>query len=210
MRLLKKLYTLLDYFSQGPFVYVVMGDSSAEGVGASDHGKSFGALIAEEIKKQKKNTIYHNFGKAGVTIQDVVNSQLKKTVKMNPHLVIISVGFNDIKKGRRVSAFKKEFELLLKTLKKTDARIYICGIPDTHLARRIPKVVKPYVAVRTRQFNRVIEQLSKTHGATYIDLYSAIKALRANKDIISSDGLHPSDIGYAAWATEVISHLHLK
>ena len=209
MRFVKKLYTLLNYFAQKPFVYVVMGDSSAEGIGASDHGKSFGALIAEEIKKQKRNTVYRNFGKAGATIHDVINSQLKKTLFINPQLVVISVGFNDIKKGRRMSAFERDFSFLLEKLSHTGARVYVCGIPDTHLARRIPKVIKPYVAVRTRQCNDVIERLSKKHGATYIDLYTVIKALRANKDIISSDGLHPSDVGYAAWATEVISHLEL-
>lgn len=187
-----------------------MGDSSAEGIGASHHGKSFAALIAEEIRKQKMNVVYRNFGKSGATIHDVVTHQLKKAVVMSPQLIIISVGFNDIKKGRRVHVFEEEFELLLKTLSQTGAQIYICGIPDSHLARRIPKVVKPYVSVRTRQFNQIIEKLARKHKAVYIDLYTAIKALRTQTDIISSDGLHPSDVGYAVWATEVISHLQLK
>lgn len=207
MKFFISLKNLLSYFNRKPFHYVVLGDSTAEGIGASSHENAFTARVFNEIKKQRNEAVYYNFGRSGAVIKDVLRLQAKKAVELNPDLIIISVGFNDIKRGRRLLTLEKDFTQLLEILSLSTAKIYVCGIPDVGKARKIPKFLKPYVSYRTEQFNEVIKRLSSTHNATFIDLYKATKNIAVPDDFISSDGLHPSDAGYAFLALEVMSHI---
>lgn len=196
-------------FRPKKFVYVAIGDSTVEGIGASHSSKSFPALVFQKIKKDKKEAVFYNLGKGGAKVRDVVESQLARTIELKPNLITISVGGNDLHRRTKLKHFEKDFLHLIKTLKeKTDAEIIISNIPDVSLLPSLSIFVKYLSKFMTRRLNRVINRYAKQFKCILIDLYDGSKEQsRKYKDLISSDGFHPSDKGYALWANAIIAHL---
>lgn len=191
------------------FVYVAIGDSTVEGIGASHSSKSFPALVFEKIKKDKKEAVFHNLGKGGAKVRDVVELQLARAIELKPNLITISVGGNDLHRRTKLKHFEKDFLHLIKTLKeKTDAEIIISNIPDVSLLPSLSIFVKYLSKFMTGRLNRVINKHAKQFKCILIDLYKGSKEnSKKYRDLISSDGFHPSDRGYSLWANAIIAYL---
>ncbi len=194
---------------QVPFIYVALGDSTVEGVGASRPDRSFAYIISAFLKQSKGNVIFHNLGKSGATISDVITHQLGKAVALNPHLVTISVGANDIRHKTKTNDFINNLNLLLQTLsEKTDAEIVINNIPDLSLAPAVPAYLKHISKLLVKKFNAIIEEEVKKYHVILVDLYFQSKIYtKAYPEAISEDKFHPSDFGYALWANTIIAHM---
>ena len=193
----------------GKFVYVAIGDSTVEGVGASDPSRSCPALVFEKIKNEKKRAYFYNLGKSGARIKDVVELQLAKAVELKPDLITISVGANDLRHRTKLRHFEKDFLELIKTLsEKTKAKIIISNIPDLSVVPSIPILVKHLLRFATGRFNRIIKEHAEQFRCILLDLYTGSKIYgRKSTGLISEDGLHPSDLGYALWANAIIDRL---
>ena len=193
----------------GKFVYVAIGDSTVEGVGASDPSRSCPALVFEKIKNERKRAYFYNLGKSGARIKDVVELQLAKAVELKPDLITISVGANDLRHRTKLRHFEKDFLELIKTLsEKTKAKIIISNIPDLSVVPSIPILVKHLLRFATGRFNRIIKEYAEQFRCILVDLYTGSKIhSRKSTGLISEDGLHPSDSGYAIWANAIIGHL---
>lgn len=196
-------------FRPKKFVYVAIGDSTVEGIGASHSSKSCPSLVFQKIKKDKKEAVFYNLGKGGAKVRDVVESQLARTIELKPNLITISVGGNDLHRRTRLKYFEKDFLHLIKTLKeKTDAEIIISNIPDVSLLPTLSIFVKYLSKFMTGRLNRVINKHARQFKCILIDLYDGSR-IHSKKyaDLISSDGFHPSDKGYALWANAIIAYL---
>ncbi len=196
-------------FRPKKFVYVAIGDSTVEGIGASHSSKSFPSLVFKKIKQDKKEAVFYNLGKGGAKVRDVVESQLAKTVELNPDLVTISVGGNDLHRRTKLKHFEKDFLHLIKTLKeKTDAEIIVSNIPDVSLLPSLSIFVRYLSKFMTKRLNRAINKHANQFKCILIDLYEGSKAnSKKYTDLISGDGFHPSDRGYSLWANAIIAHL---
>ncbi len=194
------------YFFNGSFSYVAIGDSTVEGVGASHISKTYTAVISSALKKSYRHVEYYNLGKRGAQVNDVIHTQLEKTIEVNPNLITISIGANDIFKRKSVKQFAGELDALLKTLvDTTNATIVINTIPDFSHVPSIPPVLRTYCKVQGKRFNTVIQQTAKKHSIVVADLYTHTKILGKNyPEIFANDGLHPSDLGYAIWAQSIL------
>lgn len=190
-------------------MYVAIGDSTVEGIGASHSSKSVPALVFEKIKEDKKEAVFYNLGKGGAKVRDVINSQLARTIELKPNLITISVGGNDLHRRTKLKHFEKDFLHLIKTLKeKTDARIIISNIPDVSLLPSLSIFVKYLAKFMSRRLNRVINKYAKEFRCILIDLHEGSRShSRKYKDLISPDGFHPSDRGYSFWANAIIAYL---
>jgi len=193
------------------FVYVALGDSTTEGIGASIPEKSFAQIIFLSIKEHRKYAEFHNLGKQESRISEVLNYQLNKAIALKPHLVTLSIGANDLKYNTRLKSFEKDLHTVLFRLKhETYATVVINTIPDVSSAPRIPNKLKKVTNILVRRFNRIITEKALEIGVDLVDFYtqSRIFAKVYPVTLFSTDGYHPSDIGYALWANTIITHLH--
>ncbi len=214
-RIFSGFYKILSLFSRFPkknkerFVYVAIGDSSVEGVGASHHTKSYPSLIFEKIKLTYPKGEYHNLGKSGDRIEHVVKKQLPQVLELKPNLVTVSIGVNDIRGRVKLSDFEKDLMYLVSTLQnKTDAKIIINNIPDFSALPTLPIYIRIASKILIHRFNRSIEKISDNLNITLVDIFKVSRYFcKQWKKFISNDGLHPSDAGYALWAETIIANL---
>lgn len=192
-----------------PFVYVALGDSTTEGVGASSPEKSFPALVHAAICQEFKKAKYYNLGKRGARVGDVLCDQTEEAINLRPNLITISVGANDIRGRVRLKKFRDDLANLIAKLKtETNAEIVVNNIPDFTSLPSVHLVIRLWAKIALSRFNSIICEQAKKYRVTFVDLYSQSKLFSKNyPELVSADGFHPSDSGYALWANSLISNI---
>ena len=195
--------TIAKPMTTGPIAYVALGDSTGAGVGARDGG--YVARLFKRIEERRPGSPLKNLCVSGATTADLVRDQLQRGVSMNPDLVTVGIGINDIGHGLTLDEFSKNYEEILSTLKeKTTAKIIVTNIPDISSAPRIPGVMRSEYQRQITQFCKRLEEIANRHGVTVFDIYTITKdELPSHPEYFSGDGFHPSDEGYEMWATKM-------
>lgn len=187
----------------GPIVYIALGDSTGAGVGAREGG--YVLRLFNRLIERRPGSKLTNLCVSGATSQDLVRGQLERGVDMNPDLVTVGIGINDIGHGLTVDQFGTNYEKILSTLReKTHARIVVTNIPDISSGPRIPGSMRSQYQQQIMKFNERLEEIAKRHDVTVFDMYTISKdELPLHPEYFSSDGFHPSDEGYEMWANQM-------
>ena len=187
----------------GPIVYVALGDSTGSGVGAREGG--YVARLFKRLEERRPESKLTNLCVSGATTEDVLRDQLDRGIAMNPDLVTLGIGINDIGHGFTLEQFAKNYEQIITTLKeKTRARIVVTNIPDISSAPRIPGPMRNGYQQELVQFSRRLEEIAARYGVTVFDVHTVTaRELPSHPEYFSSDGFHPSDAGYELWAQEM-------
>jgi lysophospholipase L1-like esterase len=187
----------------GPIVYVALGDSTGFGVGAREGG--YVKRLFDRINERRPTSTLLNLCVSGATTDDLVRGQLDRAVELNPDLVTVGIGINDIGHGLTLEQFSKNYETILSTLKeKTHAQIVVTNLPDVSSAPRIPDSMRSTYQRQIDQFCKRLVEIAERHGVTIFDIYTITKdELPSHPEYFSNDGFHPSDEGYELWATQM-------
>lgn len=186
-----------------PLVYVAIGDSTGIGLGARDGGGYVAQLFAR-IKQQRPGSTLINLSAAGATTADVVDKQITQLDATQATLITICVGVNDLLRGHEAKQFAENYETLVAKLRQPGRLIVVATIPDVTSAPAMKEVADESLRTRLEQFNKAIEGVAGRYAVPLVDLYKLSGAASGSRaEFFSSDGLHPSDLGYAHW-TEAI------
>ena len=184
-------------------LYVALGDSTVEGVGATSPGRNFVSRLHERLRARYPNARVVNLGAGGATSADVLLRQLDRAIGLRPHLVTLSIGPNDITTRVPVATYEKNLETILGRLRyETTAVAVVNLIPDLAVTPRFSRSrLREAVGRQTIVFNEALERKGRAHGAELVNLYAASqREVPLQPELISADGYHPSDAGYARWA----------
>ncbi len=183
-------------------VYIALGDSLTAGSGADLYEETYPYLVAKQLSNHNQEVILRNFSVPGFKSQDLIDVFLENTVKMQPDIVTILIGVNDIHNYVGEERFAKNYRTILEVLTQhTKAKIYLISIPYIGADTTIFPPLNLYFLNQTTEYNKVIKELSQEYHATYIDLDTPTRALfRKDGAHYSVDGFHPSAAGYKIWA----------
>lgn len=103
--------------------------------------------------------------------------------------------------GRETEQFAENYEALVAKLRQSVRLIIIANLPDIAATPAMRGMADQSLRLGLAQFNKVIEEIAKRYNVPLVDLYKLSgETMRAHPEVFSSDGLHPSDLGYAHWA----------
>jgi lysophospholipase L1-like esterase len=184
-------------------LYVALGDSTVEGVGATSPDRNYVSRLHERLRGVYPSARVVNLGAGGATSADVLLRQLDRAIGLRPHLVTLSIGPNDITTRVPVATYEKNLETILGRLRyETTAVAVVNLIPDLAVTPRFSRSrLREAVGRQTIVFNEALERTGWAHGAELVNLYAASqREVPLQPALISADGYHPSDTGYARWA----------
>lgn len=184
-------------------MYVALGDSTVEGVGATSSDRHYVGQLHERLRSVYPNARIANLGKGGATSADVLRRQLDRAIELRPDLVTLSIGPNDITTRVAVQTYEKNLETILGRLRHETTAVTIVNlIPDLAVTPRFNRSRhREAVGKQTIIFNEALERTGRAHGAEMVNLYVVSqREVPAKPELISTDGYHPSDAGYARWA----------
>ncbi|MEK6283761.1 MAG: SGNH/GDSL hydrolase family protein [Acidobacteriota bacterium] len=184
----------------GPINYLALGDSTGAGVGAREGG--YVARLFRRIAAKRPQSKLTNLCVSGATTADVLRDQLDRGVSVNPNLVTLGIGINDIGHGVSLERFSQNYDEILGTLRsKTTATIIVTNIPEISSAPRIPVGLRSQYQQLIVEYNKKLAEVASRHGVTVFDVYTIThEQLPAHPEYFSADGFHPSDEGYELWA----------
>lgn len=173
----------------GDLRYAALGDSLAQGIGASHPELGYVGLLASRLESATGRRVEsHNLSDTGLMVRDVVWRQIPLLHAMNPppELVTVSVGTNDA--GRLSPAeLRRDFDELCRAL------------PDGALVADLPVFHRGRRARARREASAVLRDVLHDHPRlVHVGLDEA--TLGAGLGFRAADLFHPNDRGHRLYA----------
>ena len=175
---------------KGDLLYAVIGDSAAQGIGASAPHRGYVGILTEHIRLATGRSVrVVNLSVSGATVELAVRDQLPKFVTLTPDIVTVAIGANDIALWD-AAVFEAGIRQVFAAL---PPNALVADLPCFHLPRN-----ERMVAVA----NRIIRQVAAEHRLTVVPLHATTKrlGLRSVATHVAGDLFHPNNRGYRAWA----------
>lgn len=170
------------------FVYVALGDSAAQGLGASAPEKGYVGLLADAIGRQTGRPVHViNLSVSGARLQDLLDNQLPQLAQYQPDLITMEIGANDMG-GYDEATFRAAFESILQRLPAD--RTVVSNMPY------FGGIIRP--GDSPDRASRVIAELTARDGFMMAELYQPLQRAK-NRWIYAADFFHPNDTGYRIW-----------
>lgn len=190
-------YTIVSYKNYwqnaanktGEITYLALGDSAAQGIGATSPMRGYVGVIAKHLQEKTGKTVrIINLSKTGATISDYLTDQAPKVKDIKADYVTIEIGANDIRSFEE-EKFTLQFREVLSSL---PSGTYVSNMPLFNS--------RPGSTSNGQQASDIIEsELANFPNLVFVDLE---KQTSENKSIFgfAPDFFHPNNISYKNWA----------
>ncbi|MHB8599068.1 MAG: SGNH/GDSL hydrolase family protein [Ktedonobacteraceae bacterium] len=178
-------------------LYVAIGASDTFGVGADDpQTQSWPADLATQMGSGVRLI---NLGIPSELLHDALNVEAPVALDSHPNVITVWLAVNDIIDNVPLASYSHDLDTLLTRLQAgaPQAKIAIANVPDLTLLPYFSNADPASLTAKVTAFNAAISTISARHHVILVDLYQHLKELSAHPEYVSSDGLHPSTLGYA-------------
>jgi lysophospholipase L1-like esterase len=175
---------------RGEVLYVALGDSAAQGIGATRPDHSYVGLLARLIRDTTMRSVrVVNLSVSGATTSLAVQDQLPKLAKYRPDVMTVSIGANDIAKWDEAG-----FERNLRTI--------FAAVPPHALVADLPFFYFPHSERRVAVANLILRRVAAERGLEVVRLHreTRVRGFRRIFTHFANDWFHPNDHGYQVWA----------
>lgn len=174
----------------GP-LWVVLGDSAAQGVGAPSYDQGWVGQLRARLPGEWR---VFNWSRSGARVQDVLDDQLPRLASLDaqPELITVAIGANDV--------YKTPLDQLISRLRRLMAEL-----PPGAIIATIPQGLRPKKAMAA---NAVIRAEAPVRGLRVADVWARTGPPWRGK--FADDNFHPASLGYADWAAAFVETLGLE
>ena len=186
--------------SAQPLHYLVLGDSTAAGVGGR-YEEGIAVLTAARLG-ERREVAMTNLAVSGARVRDVLREQLPRLDGARPELVLLSVGANDVTHLTPVRSMQRDLREVVRELRAVnpEVAIVITGSPDMGSPPRIPRLLRGIASWRTKQVNRMFRAEGEALGLTFAPIAEKTGPLfRRDRSLFAADRFHPNERGYGTW-----------
>ena len=196
---------------------MAVGASDSVGVGTSDPATGAWPVLFDH-SALPPGTQFFDVADSGSTLAQALLNQLPTALDHNPTIVTVWLNVNDIIAGVTPAAYESDLTKLVTGLRRGgQAKVLVANTPplDNLPAYRgcllgaggpvaafcpnpVPQPAQLDAVVDA--YNAATARVTRATGAVLVDLHAAGLAARAQgieATLVSSDGFHPNDAGYA-------------
>ncbi|GAA1963780.1 SGNH/GDSL hydrolase family protein [Agromyces allii] len=174
----------------GELLYVAIGDSAAQGIGASRPGHSYVGFIAQALAAASAHPVRTvNLGISGATLRIALDDELPVLSRLAPDVLTVCIGANDIA-DFDAARFDREIRELF------------AALPDHAIVADLPSYYFPPAQAKVRTANRLLRAAAAERGLTVVPLFARTnrQGMWGVTTQFAGDLFHPNDRGYRIWA----------
>lgn len=174
----------------GGLLLVALGDSAAQGIGASRPERGYVGLVAQGLRERTGRPVrVVNLSRSGARVEDVLREQLPRLAALSPDLVTVGVGGNDIAAYDR-DAFTASVAELVR------------GLPQGTFVADGPYFMHGRWERDAQAAADTTRALAQQHGLTPVPLHDEQRrqGWSAMATQFAADWFHPNDRGHQVWA----------
>ena len=173
--------------------YVALGDSFTAGL------KSGEPRWADEVARALgPKTRYENLAWVGATSIDVEKRQLERALELDPDVVTLVCGANDVLESVRpdAGAYAERLGRMFTRLRSEAPRaaVVTATYPDISRFLDLRPRTRTRVEEGMRRFNEACRGVAERHGVALLDGFRDPAA--SDRDTYADDGFHPSAEGH--------------
>lgn len=189
--------------------YVALGDSFTEGVGDEEPDlpngvRGWADRVAEELARTRPDLGYANLAIRGRLLGQIVAEQLDAAIALEPDLVTISAGGNDlIRPGGDPDEIAARLDGVVGRLRATGADVVLFNGPDIAMTP-VLRAIRGKVGI----YNANLYGVAAKHGAIIADMWSARQLQQPQ--MWAPDRLHFAPLGHHTIAMLVLDALGVQ
>ena len=173
---------------------MALGDSAAQGVGATAVTRGYVPRIAERLRTASgRDVLVTNLSVSGATSDDVVRDQLPQFAQLGfvPDLVTLDIGGNDvIYPGHNAATVERSLGQIL------------AALPAGSFVADVPWFMVPVLGGQSQRMSVLAAALVERHGHHLVPLHRVSRqtGMLGYHRHTAGGFFHPNDRGYEGWA----------
>lgn len=174
----------------GGLVYVALGDSAAQGVGATAPENGYVGQLAAQLREATgQPVLVVNLSVSGAKVADVVDQQLPQLADWDADLVTVAIGGNDVI-GYERERFAGDVDRL------------VAGLPQGTFVADVPYFMHGRWEADSAQAASIIRVAAQDAGMVVVPLNDELRGegWHAMLTQTAADAFHPNDRGHTVWA----------
>jgi len=173
-------------FESGKYrTIVAFGDSIVEGY---QQPEGWPEILGRELTLRYPGVSVVNAGVSGDTAAQGLARLDRDVLSLQPDLVLISFGLNDMKNGEPVGRFITKLDSIIDRIKATGSNVIL--LTTTRLQKGAGMVAR----FSPDEYNEAIRKIAEDRGVLLIDVYREFKGLNTPEYLM--DVAHPNSMGY--------------
>jgi lysophospholipase L1-like esterase len=186
--------------------YVALGDSFTEGIGDPHPGSANGLrgwadLVASQLAYHRSDFRYANLAVRGRTMDDILQDQVEAAIALEPDLVTVYAGLNDLLKIRTdIDAMMARYGAALGRLQRAGARVLTFTAADIG-AVPVFRRLRGRAAIYNELLRAIVDEL----GLDLVDFWR-LSEFRDPR-LWDGDRIHLSPLGHTQIAARVLDQL---
>jgi lysophospholipase L1-like esterase len=181
-----------------PLRILVVGDSSAAGVGVSEQAHALAQPVAKLLTaKTGKRVAWQLVAKSGVNTSEALD-MLKHSDLRPADYLVTALGTNDVTSQRRPSQFLQDYVALADTLRRRTGAVglVVTGLPPLRILPAAPHPLRWYLGRYAIHLDRALREWAEQDSMVcYVSLDWA-----ARPEDMAQDRFHPGPVQYRRWA----------
>lgn len=183
---------------------LVVGDSSAAGVGVADQAQALALPLATALSDRLGIAVrWQLVAQTGINTADA-HALVAQAALQPADVAVTALGVNDVSSQTTAPRFVEQTALLWSQLQeRTGARwAVVCGLPPMHMLSAVPRPLRWYLGRYAAWLDAAVRRWSRQQGLGYCALQWATDP--AN---LARDGFHPGPSLYPEWAQRLAEQI---
>ncbi|WP_232243458.1 SGNH/GDSL hydrolase family protein [Paraburkholderia sp. SOS3] len=189
-----------------PLRILVVGDSSAAGVGVTNQAEALAQPVAKLLASMTGRSVaWQLVARSGVNTSEALELLAHSDLDAADYLVT-ALGTNDVTSQRNSIQFLRDYVLLVDTLRRRTGALglVVTGLPPLRILPAAPHPLRWYLGRCAIRLDRALRDWTeRDRMARYVSLEWA-----ARPEDMAQDGFHPGPAQYRHWAGLVAEQIH--
>lgn len=180
-----------------PLRLLVLGDSTAAGVGAATQDEALPGNLARELSARTGHGVqWRAAGRNGATARDLVSDYLDGATAEPFDVVFLSIGANDALGLRPRWAFARDIRTILTRLREVSPLVLVSSLPAFFRFELLPNPLRWNLYLHSRS----LEDAARAVVARTPGVHMSPPPPPYTEGFFATDLFHPSASGYRDWA----------
>jgi len=181
-----------------PVSILVLGDSTAAGVGAATQDEALPGNLARTLAAAwERGATWRAIGENGATTRDIVRRFLEAASDRSYDIIFVTIGANDALGLRSKRAFRRDFRTILRRLRSIspNALIMVSCFPAFAQFEALPNPLRWVLALHAQSLGAAARRFVRDEPGALM----SPPAPEYTPGFFASDRFHPSPRGYREW-----------
>lgn len=182
-----------------PLRLLVVGESTAVGVGATRPEASLAPRLAEVLRSEEGRAVHWQVvGQNGIRAAGLAEKLLRHRELLAADVAIVLLGANDTSGLTSLRGWHRDLGAVLELLRPGCGRIFVAPVPPFHLFRLLPYPLRWLLGHRGLALCAARRALADPGRVIVME-----GDFPTEPRYLADDGYHPSDLAYETWAGQI-------